>query len=149
MKTFIHTNFQLFRYIVSISIIKFQFQRELKHMCIEGLLGWWLATGPVADVLSISENTVARRKYCSYDIQAMFRFKVWIQTSVIFHHINLSYTHNFSVIYTASIACCRRQLFDPTIHSLNSVLQKAALQGSQGELLRAHELHVDLLCITI
>ncbi len=27
----------------------------------------------------------------------MFRSKVWIQTSIIFHHINISYTHNFSV----------------------------------------------------
>ena len=27
----------------------------------------------------------------------MFRSKVWIQTSILFHHINLSYTHNFSV----------------------------------------------------
>ncbi len=25
----------------------------------------------------------------------MFRSKVWIQTSVLFHHINLLYTHNF------------------------------------------------------
>ena len=32
-----------------------------------------------------------------FDTMAVFRSKVCIQTSVIFYHINLSYTHNFSV----------------------------------------------------
>ncbi len=35
---------------------------------------------------------------CSLETEAVFRSKFWIQTSNFFHHINLSYIHNFSVI---------------------------------------------------
>ena len=55
----------------------------------------------------------------SFDALVVFRSKVWIQTSVPFHHINLSYTHNFSV--TSSLISTKIQTLDPTKHSQHSL----------------------------
>ena len=49
-------------------------------------------------------------------VKAVFRYKLWIQTSVLFHHINMSYTHNFSV--TSSLISTKIQTFPSTKHSL-------------------------------
>ena len=46
----------------------------------------------------------------------MFRSKVWIQTSIIFHHINISYTHNFLV--TSSRIITKIQTLHGTKHNI-------------------------------
>ena len=70
--------------------------------------------------LSLSYQ-VAERGNCGrhQSYWAVFRSKVWIQTSVFFHHINLSYTHNFSV--TSSQISTKIQTLRWTKHSLGSI----------------------------
>ena len=73
----------------------------------------------------------------------VFRTRVWIQTSVLFHHINLSYTHNFSV--TSFLILTKFKLCAELNTALIHLLEAAIIAQHLGH--RHHQVRPSLHCL--
>jgi hypothetical protein len=89
---------------------------ELLLASILGFMHAFLWTVAVT-MWTVAVTVPARRVPWTCLYEAVLRYRAWIQTSYLFHHINLSYIYNFSV--TSSLISTKIQTLRWTKHSLS------------------------------